>query len=174
MRDCENCKLARNGDCAQLECQGFVPLPKMTNEDREIYKNAAERLDWDRHPQNKHGGRRVAEAEERIKQAKNNPASKPEPKPAPKPRSKGKTKKQQNTQRTENKPKHPTIDIGKPLFYKNRFTGRIQSGIVVAKSWYTFVFIFDNRTVTLPYKVIGTRLFLSAQEAQAKGKFTGP
>ena len=174
MRDCENCKLAKNGDCAQLDCQGFVPLLKLTDEDRAIYKNAAERLDWDRHPQNRHGSRRTAEAEERIREAKNNPAPKPEPKPAPKPRSKGKPKNQQNTQQTENKPKHPTIEIGKPLFYKNRFTGRIQSGIVIAKSWHEFSFVFDNRTVVLPYKVIGTRLFLSAKEAEVKGKFTGP
>lgn len=174
MRDCENCKLARNGDCAQFECQGFVPLPKMTDEDREIYKNAADRIDRDRHSRSKHSSRLVAEAEERIKQAKNNPAPKPEPKPAPKPRSKGKPKKQQNTQRPRNKPEHPTIEIGKPLFYKNRFTGQIQSGIVVAKSWHKFAFVFDNCIVTLPYNVIGTRLFISAQEAQAKGKFTGP
>lgn len=163
MRDCENCKLARNGDCAQLDCQGFVLLPRLTDEDRAIYKNAAERLDWDRHPQNRHGSRRTAEAEERVKAAKNNPAPQPESKPASKPKRKSK-----------DKPKHPTIEIGKPLFYKNRFTGRIQSGIVTAKSWHKFSFVFDNRIVVLPYKVIGTRLFLSAKEAEAKGKFTGP
>lgn len=163
MRDCENCKLARNGDCAQLDCQGFVPLPRLTDEDREIYKNAAERLDWDRHPQNRHGSRRTAEAEERVKAAQNNPTPKPEPKSVSKPK-----------QKSKDKPKHPTIEIGKPLFYKNKFTGHIQSGIVIAKSWHEFSFVFDNRIVVLPYKVIGTRLFLSAKEAEAKGKFTGP
>ena len=157
MRDCEHCKRRKVDSCGQLECQGFIPIPVITDEDKEIYKNAAKSLDYGRHPQNKHGSRRVAEAEDRIKQA--NSIQKPE-----------------KNKQFESEPvrKTFTVEPGMVLFFKNRFTGAIESGVVTARGWRHFVFRYNDKAVKLPYKCVGERLFTSTAEAKAKGKFTGP
>lgn len=66
MRDCDHCFHDRNGDCARLSCIGYKPVGFV---DTEVLKNAAEKLDKDRHPRNKHSSRLFAESEERVKAA---------------------------------------------------------------------------------------------------------
>ena len=158
MRDCEHCKRALDGTCAMLECQGFVYRPTPTPEDKEIYENAAQRVDTDRHPENKHGSRRVAKAEERIEQAK----------------SQRKPVKPQLQSKPQPQHKTPFVECGMRLYFKNRFTGHIQAGVGMSKGWRHFVFRYDNKSVKLPYKCVGQRLFTTQSEAQEKGKFTGP
>lgn len=154
MRDCDHCKRSKDGSCGMLECQGYVYLPQPSNEDKENYKQAQLRSDMDKHPQPRYGSRRFAEAEERIKQKPNIPAS-IETQPKPK------------------QIKH-TVEPGMVLYFKNRFTGHIQHGKVTARGWKHFAFSFNNKTVKLPYGVIGTRLFYSEKTASEKGRFTGP
>ena len=62
------------------------------------------------------------------------------------------------------------IKIGQYLYYKNKFTGVVEKGKVKKVLSYTFVFVFDNRQVTLPFQAVGTRLFRTWDEARLKGR----
>lgn len=53
------------------------------------------------------------------------------------------------------------IKPGQRLYYRNKTTGVIESGIVVKKGPQSFSFHFEDRAVNLTYDFIGTRLFLN-------------
>ena len=151
MRDCVNCKNMRNETCGGLQCQGYEPIPPMTAEDKEIWKNAAIRVDNDRHPRNKHSSRKVQEAEARFKEAnKPNLISK-----ATKPR------KQRN------------VHKGVTLYYKNRFNGKLCIGTVMSAGDHWFTFKFGDRTECLDYSALNTRLFFTPEDARKYGKIKG-
>ena len=53
------------------------------------------------------------------------------------------------------------VRVGQRLFYRDKFTGIIEMGIVTGVDKYSFKFTFNERSVWLDYGVLGTRLFFS-------------
>ena len=139
MRDCDHCQLMRNNTCGGLECHGFKPVGSI---DPEILKNAADRVDADRHNRSKHSSRRVQDAEERIRKARQFDS---------------------NTFRTR-----PVK--GQVLWYKNKLTGELQSGVVRAVGTDHMRFRFQNKEVWLDYSVLNERLFFTREDAERYGK----
>lgn len=141
MRDCDHCQLMRNGDCAGLDCHGFKPVGYI---DSDILKNAADRVDADRHNRSRYSSRRVQESEERIRKTKQfdsanliSPSSK--------------------------------LTKGQILWYKNKFTGEICSGVIRAVGTDHMRFRFQDREVWLDYSVVNTRLFYTREDAERYG-----
>ena len=59
---------------------------------------------------------------------------------------------------------------GQVLWYKDKHTGLVRSGVVRAIGTEHMLYRFDNREVWLDYTVIGVRLFLTAEDAKRYGK----
>ena len=144
MRDCDHCQLMRNETCAGLQCHGFKPVGSI---DQETLKNAADRVDADRHNRSKHSSRRVQDAEERIRKAKQY--------------------KPQSANLTNTKCK---VTRGQKLWFKDKATGQVQDGVVLSVGTDHMLYRFQNREVWLDYNVIGSRLFLTAEDAERYGK----
>lgn len=144
MRDCDHCQLMRNNTCGGLECHGFKPVGSI---DPEILKNAADHVDADRHNRSKHSSRRVQDAEERIRNARN-----------------------LNSQTSKPSILERKVVKGQVLWYKDKHTGLVRSGVVRAAGTEHMLYRYGDREVWLDYNVIGVRLFLTAEDAERYGK----
>ena len=60
--------------------------------------------------------------------------------------------------------------IGQTLYYKDKRTGEIKSGVVAKPGNFKFWFEFERGRVKLDKEVIGKRLFVADYEAYEKGK----
>ncbi len=64
-----------------------------------------------------------------------------------------------------------SIYVGQVLYYKNKFSGKIEGGVVDAVNVDFIEFRYKgSRSTVLPRDVIGNRLFFSEREAEAYGK----
>lgn len=61
---------------------------------------------------------------------------------------------------------HVELSAGQSLYYRNKFTGKIESGTVKQVGPIRFEFAFDNRMVKLGYSAINTRLYLTYEDAR--------
>ena len=64
--DCDHCFYDRNGDCSRLSCIGYRYVGDI---DTEVLISAAASHDARNHGQNRHGSRRMREAEDRYQSA---------------------------------------------------------------------------------------------------------
>ena len=62
------------------------------------------------------------------------------------------------------------LQSGQPLYYMDRGTGEVKSGRVGKIGNSRFYFTFAEGTAKLDKSVIGKRLFMTEEEAKAKGK----
>lgn len=71
---CDICTSRKNGACRGLPYETCEAADK---NDAEVYQNAADRIDKDRHPTHKYSSRQVQRREEAIKDARPNQPEKP-------------------------------------------------------------------------------------------------
>lgn len=61
--------------------------------------------------------------------------------------------------------KHPRrnekVDVGQRLYFRNKYTGGIEYGVITEKREKSFYFRFAAQEKRFPYTVIGERLFLT-------------
>lgn len=150
---CDICTSKKNGNCKGFPDQTCKDAEK---NDLEILRNATDRLDGSRHKMNKYGSRSVEKREQKIKEA----VGLPKP-PKEKPKSEAKP----SPERVKR-----WIEAGRVLFYKNKYTGEIESGVVTTVTMKYIWFRFGTRTVRIDHTYIDNRLFYTAEEAKRYGR----
>ena len=139
--DCNTC-FYRNDDeaCSKLSCIGYRPSGYADND---VIKAAARAHDLRQHASNKHSGREVQYAAQRVHDARQFEFDSGN----------------LNLNRHRLKP-------GDKLWYRNKFTGEVENGVIIHTTDHEFSFRFHSRTVRLGYSLVGERLFLTEDEAR--------
>ena len=82
----------------------------------------------------------------------------------------GPTVSRDSISRPEPKREQKRLRCGQKLYYKNKFTGAIQSGLVTWVGDKAFWFKFDNGETLLHYSDIGSRVFFTPTGAARRGQ----